>query len=141
MNLYKQDISSVLEPAKIRLKGGLINTNVDKYFWLEFVTNLVGFAHLHVWVIIFYTSYMSNKFVYLLLLLFPLVVNYFVFEFSGDTVGFLFLGFYLFLYRPFVDSFRLLELGEIGEEEMQNWLIPFAKPFWYPFTHFRVLFL
>lgn len=84
---------------------------------------------------------MSNKFVYLLLLVFPLVVNYFVFEYSGDTVGLLFLGFYLLVYRPFVDSFRLYELGEINEEEMQHWLIPFAKPFWYPITHFRALFL
>jgi len=31
-------------------------------------------------------------------------------------------------------------MGEITEEEFQNWLIPFAKPFWYPVTHFKALF-
>jgi len=29
MNLYKQDFSSVLEPAKIRGKAGLINRDVE----------------------------------------------------------------------------------------------------------------
>ncbi|MBO6795041.1 MAG: hypothetical protein JJ895_14110 [Balneolaceae bacterium] len=83
---------------------------------------------------------MGNKYVYLLLLFFPLGVNYFVFEFSGTTVGMLSLCFYLIVYRPYLDSFRLYELGEIDEDEMQNWLIPFSKAYWYPFTHFRSLF-
>jgi|GEM_PF-1472418 len=84
---------------------------------------------------------MSNKLVYLLLLLFPLAINYYVFEYSGETVGFLFFGFYIAIYRPFVDSFRLFELGEITEDEMQRWVVPFSRSYWYPITHFRALFL
>lgn len=75
-----------------------------------------------------------------MLLLFPLGVNYFVLEFSSEFLAISFLLFYLFLYRPFIDSSRLFEIGEITEDEFQNWLIPFAKPFWYPVTHFRALF-
>lgn len=84
---------------------------------------------------------MRNKIVYLGLLLFPIGVNYFVFEFSSEFLAAAFLLFYICIYRPFIDSLRLYELGEISYEEFQDWLIPFAKPFWYPVTHFRMLFL
>ena len=83
---------------------------------------------------------MRNKLIYIVLLLFPLVVNYFLFEFSSELLGGLFLLFYICFYRPFIDSSRLFEIGEITEDEFQSWLIPFAKPFWYPVTHFRALF-
>lgn len=84
---------------------------------------------------------MINKFVYILFISFPLIINYLVYIIYGDVIGLLFLGIYICVYRPFIDSKRLYELGEINRTEYNKWMIPFYKSYWFTITHFKKLYL
>ncbi|MBO6535701.1 MAG: hypothetical protein JJ966_05720 [Balneolaceae bacterium] len=84
---------------------------------------------------------MKNRTQYLLLVFLPLVLLYFLGVYVSSTLALCLLAIYTFVYRSFLDSKRLYELGEISDDEFFKWWIPFYKSWWYPITHFKKLYL
>ncbi len=84
---------------------------------------------------------MKNKYIYLLFVLIPLIMTYLIFINYGNMIGLIFLGAYSLIYRPFIDSKRLFDLGEITRSDFNKWMIPFYKSYWFTITHFKKLYL
>ena len=84
---------------------------------------------------------MKSRYTYLSLVILPLFVIYFIGVYYSSDLGILLLIFYVFIYRSYLDSKRLFDLGEITLEEYRKWWIPFYKSWWYPFKYFKKLYL
>ncbi|MBO6794012.1 MAG: hypothetical protein JJ895_08880 [Balneolaceae bacterium] len=84
---------------------------------------------------------MKNRATYLVLAFTPIIFSYLIGAYVDEVFGLCLLGLYLFVYRSFLDSKRLYNLGEISEVEFRKWWVPFYKSWWYPITHFRKLYL
>ena len=84
---------------------------------------------------------MKNKYIYILAEVTPIPINYLLFIYFDQVAGLLFLALYVFMYRSFIDSKRLYDLGKITKSEYKKWMIPFYKSYWYPVTHFKELYL
>lgn len=83
---------------------------------------------------------MNNLYLYFLALIIPLPICYFLFDLVGVWEGIISLLLYVFIYRPYIDSLRLYQLGLINKEDQKKWFIPLHKAYWYPVTHFRSLY-
>lgn len=74
------------------------------------------------------------------MVIFPLIIIYFAGVNFGNDLGIILLLLYVFIYRSYLDSKRLYDIGEISVAEHRKWWIPFYKSWWYPFTNFKKLY-
>lgn len=77
----------------------------------------------------------SNPLFYLLVIT-PILFIYFIAKFYGSAAFVIGLITYCFIYRPFIDFYRLKALNEIENEKLWKFFIPL-----YYYRHVDVLFL